>query len=270
MHVLTKELARNIEHSEIEALESRLTAIKGISGNPMGIVIEKFGNATAFSAKNIPGPSFNTVKGLSGQDIHYIDNILEFYREKDIPVRIEITPTHSSNDLFTILANKGLFQCGFHTVLYGADYKIPEISNPLITIRPLAKNEFDLFADIYTQGFKMPSLLKESIAKNNEVLHDNPSWTFCIANYQNKYVVLAVLFVHHGIGTLAASTTVPDFRGKGIHKALITKRFEKASTQNVHIVVGQAKYGSISQNNMEKLGMKVAYTKAIWESRKST
>src|SRR5690625_7102760 len=82
MHVLTKELARNIEHSEIEALESRLTAIKGIAGNPMGIVIEKFGNATAFSAKNIPGPSFNTVKGLSGQDIHYIDNILEFYRDR--------------------------------------------------------------------------------------------------------------------------------------------------------------------------------------------
>ncbi len=262
--VLTKELARKIEDSEVEALESRLAAIQGIEGNPMDIAIEKFGNATAFTAKNIPGPSFNTVKGLCGEDIVHVDSILEFYRQRDIPIRFEITPAHTSNELLATLANKGLFQYDFHTVLYSIDYKISEKYNPLISIRTLGKSEFDLFADIYTSGFEMPAFLKEGVAKNNEVLHNNPSWTFYLANYQNKPAGIGVLFVSDGIGTLAASTTVPNFRGKGIQKALIIKRLEQASSLHIQMVVGQARYGSISQNNMEKLGMKVAYTKAIW------
>ena len=52
-----------------------------------------------------------------------------------------------------------------------------------------------------------------------------------------------------------------------IQKALIIKRLEQASSLHTQMVVGQARYGSISQNNMEKLGMKVAYTKAIWMSK---
>ena len=62
--VLNGGLVEAIEQSEVDVLHSRLTAIKGINGNPMGVDIQKFGNATAFSVKNIPGPSFNTVKGF--------------------------------------------------------------------------------------------------------------------------------------------------------------------------------------------------------------
>lgn len=265
--VLTKELARRIENSEVEALESRLTAIQGISGNPMDIAIKKFGSITAFKSKNIPGPSFNTVKGICDGDIEHIDNILEFYHQSNIPVRFEITPAHTSYELLAVLANKGLFQCDFHTVLYSPDYKILERYNPLISIRSLERSEFDLFADIYTRGFEMPTILKESVAKNNEILHSNPSWIFYIAYYKDEPAGIGVLFVNNGIGTLAASTTVPHFRGKGIHKALIIKRFYQSNSLNTQIVVGQARYGSISQNNMEKLGMKVAYTKVIWMSK---
>ena len=53
--VLNKNLVASIEQSEIDVLHSRLTAIKGISGDPMGVNIQKFGNATAFSVENIPG-----------------------------------------------------------------------------------------------------------------------------------------------------------------------------------------------------------------------
>ena len=149
--VLTGELARRIERSEVEALESRLTVTQGISGNPMDITLKKFGSATAFTAKNIPGPLFNIVKGLCDGDIEHIDSILEFYRQSDTPVRFEITPAHSSYELFAYLAKEGLFQSYFHTALYGLDNRIYEKSNPLISIHTLEKN--DIFADIYTKGF---------------------------------------------------------------------------------------------------------------------
>lgn len=39
--VMTKDLAQRIEQSELQALESRLLAIKEIKGNPMDIEIKK-------------------------------------------------------------------------------------------------------------------------------------------------------------------------------------------------------------------------------------
>ena len=262
--VLNKGLAETIEQAEVDVLHSRLTAIKGISGNPMAVDIRKFGNVTAFSVENIPGPSFNTVKGLTDEDETEVIHIIEYYKDRGIPVRFELAPTHVSSDLLSYLSEAGLYQTDFHTTLYGAISHELEPINPKVNIRKLKKNEFDKFADIYTQGFQMPAFLKTGIAQNNEVLYDNENWSFYLASVENEPAGIGVLFIKEGIATLAAAATVPHLRNKGIQSALITERINQADILGSKLVVGQATFGSISQNNMERAGMKVAYTKAIW------
>src|SRR5690606_471578 len=108
--VLNKQLAEAIEQSETEELFSRLSAIQEISRNPMGVEMQKMGNATAFTVKNIPGPSFNTVKGLRDEDAKLIPQIVEFYDSKEIPVKFELAPTHCSTKLLQQLAEAGFYQ----------------------------------------------------------------------------------------------------------------------------------------------------------------
>lgn len=263
--VVTKKLAQTLETSEIEVLKSRLSAIQAIEGNPMGVDIREFGNATAFSVKNIPGPSFNTVKGLTDGDEKYIEQIIQFYKQKDIPVRFELTPGHVSADLLIHLSKQGFYQQDFHTTLYSdlsSQYETSAHSK--ITIRELRKNEFDLFAEIYTKGFGMPAFLKDGVAKNNQILYDNINWKFYLAFIDDEPVGIGVLFTKNGIGTLAAATTLPEFRNHGIQTELIRQRIQKALEQDCRLIVGQAKFGSVSQNNMERAGMRIGYTKVIW------
>ena len=262
--VLDEKLAETIEQAEVDVLHSRLTAIKGISGNPMGVDIQKFGNATAFSVKNIPGPSFNTVKGLKDGDENIVNLIIEYYKDREIPVRFELTPAHASSGLLNYLSEAGFYQTDFHTTLYGALSEELVPIDPEITIRKLKKNEFDTYADIYTKGFQMPAFLKSGIAQNNEVLYDNDNWNFYLASVKNEPAGIGALFINDGIGTLAAAATVPHLRNKGIHSALITARINQAKMLGSTLVVGQARFASVSQNNMERTGMKIAYTKAIW------
>ncbi|MDR4889705.1 GNAT family N-acetyltransferase [Fredinandcohnia sp. QZ13] len=264
--VVTKKLAQALETSEIEVLKSRLTAIQAIEGNPMGVEIEQFGKATAFSVKYIPGPSFNTVKGLSNGDETFIEPILHFYKQKDIPVRFELTPGHVSSELLTYLSNKGLYHHDFHTTLYSELYPLSESENlSKITIRELKKDEFDLYAEMYTKGFGMPSFLIEGVAQNNQVLYNNENWTFFLASIEDEPAGIGVLFSRNGIGTLASATTLPEFRNQGIQTALIKQRMQTALEQGCRIIVGQAIFGSVSQNNMERAGMRIGYTKAIWK-----
>ena len=271
--LLKRGLAERIEYSEIDTLSSRLAEIQNIDGNPMGVEIKKFGHATAFSAKNIPGPSFNTVKGLKQGDEEQIEQIIEFYKKKDIPVRFELTPAHTSSQLLSRLSEAGYFHNDFHTTLYMPLIhleKTVETHSEKITVRKLKKSEFDTFAEIYTKAFLMPSFLKGGVAKNNEILFTNKHWTFYLACYENEPVGIGVVFIKDGIANLAAAATLPEIRNKGIQSALIKQRIHEATLQECDLIVGQAKYGSVSQNNMERAGLRIAYTKAIWVKKQDS
>lgn len=264
--VMKKELAERLEISEIDTLSSRLTEIQKIDGNPMKVEIQKFGNATAFSAKNIPGPSFNTVKGLKEGDEKQIQKIIHFYKQKDIPIRFELTPAHTSSNLLTCLSDAGFYHNDFHSTLYNSCFVEDKCSviNEKITIRELEEQEFDIFAEIYINGFQMPQFLKSGVAQNNQILHKSENWTFYLASYNDEPAGVGVLFIKDRIATLAAAATLPNLRSKGIQSALIKKRIYQAYLQECDLVVGQAKFGSTSQNNMERAGLGIAYTKAIW------
>lgn len=262
--MVTKKLAVELENAEIDVLCSRLNAIQGIEGNPMGVEVKKIGNAYCFTCKNIPGPAFNTVKGLNSGDEGYVDEILDFYRQKEIPVRFDLSPAHASAELLHQLHRSGYYQSDFHTALY---MPVSELSAPVddsLTIRKLEKHEASTYADIYVQGFQMPSFLKDGVAQNNEVLFDLDQWTFYLASVDGEPAGIGVLFIKDHIASLAAAATLPSFRNRGIQRALLHQRIFQAYKEKCTLVVGQAKFGSVSQNNMERTGMRIAYTKAIW------
>ncbi|MGD6834488.1 GNAT family N-acetyltransferase [Sutcliffiella halmapala] len=261
---VNKKLAVELENSEINALHSRLSAIQEIEGNPMGVEMKRFGNATAFSCENIPGPAFNTVKGLNSEHEGYLEKILDFYRQKEIPVRFEVTPAHASTELLHQLHRLGFYQSDFHTTLYMPISEVSASADDSLSIRKMEKHEAYTYADIYIQGFNMPAFLKDGVAQNNEVLFDHDQWTFYLASVEGEPAGIGVVYIKDHIATLAAAATLPSFRNRGIQGALIQQRIYKAYREECNLVVGQAKFGSVSQNNMERAGLRIAYTKGIW------
>jgi hypothetical protein len=122
------------------------------------VELKKFGNAIAFSIKIISGPSFNTVKGLKEGDEKEIEKIIDFYQQKGIPVRFELSPAFASSDLLTYLSEKGFYPHDFHTALYRSlsnkSEPIDGSISPKIFIRELKRDEFEMFAEIYQRVFK--------------------------------------------------------------------------------------------------------------------
>ncbi|EOG8710146.1 GNAT family N-acetyltransferase [Bacillus cereus] len=263
--IMTINTAQEIENAEIHMLSSRLEALQAIKENPMQVQIEQFGSATAFSSKVIAGPAFNTIKGITNTT--QIDEIISYYQSLQIPCRFEITPAQGTAELFQYLSEKGFYQSSFHTALYSTPREDPSLVPSNISVRKLKENEFDVFADIYVRGFNMPSFTKDGVRQNNEILYDKPGWHFFIAEVQNIPAGIGVLYINKGVASLAASATLPEFQRKGCHTALIQKRIKTAIESNCHLIVGQARFGSGSQNNMERAHMKIAYTKSIWTAK---
>lgn len=256
------------ELAEIQTLTSRINTIHLLPGNPMGAERIVRGNTHAFAVKHIPGPAFNTVRGLNENDLYYLDEIFSFYEQLSIDFRVEVTPLNSSEHLLRKLSDKGYYQSGFHTSFLSSE---PKISNDSmfhdIEVRSLKKDEFDLFAAIYVNAFGLPSFIQDGIKQNNQILYDVPGWEFYLALRHNVPVGIGVLYVEEELATLAAAATLPAFRGMGVQRALLRRRMEKAFEKGAKYVTSEATFGSASHRNMEREGLKMAYTKAIWTKR---
>ncbi|WP_339148866.1 MULTISPECIES: GNAT family N-acetyltransferase [unclassified Sutcliffiella] len=266
MSILTKTHLEIVGQSDIDVLEDRLMRVRGLHDNAMGVELKRFGNAVAFSVKNIPGPSFNTVKGISEENIDDLEEIVEFYSSRGISARFEVTPGNASTNLFRKLSAMGFFQSGFHTALYRNLDELPRFGGGnTIQIEEISLEDFDIFGELYTKGFGMPNAFKDFVTANNRVLAESKNWTFYLALVDREPAGIAVLFRKNGVATLAASATIPDFRNKGVHTALLQKRIQTAIDEGCQYIIGQAAFCSVSQKNMERAGLKVAYTNAVWE-----
>lgn len=106
------------------------------------------------------------------------------------------------------------------------------------------------------------------LLNEDKVLYDKPGWSFYIASLQGEDVGIGSLYINDGTAILAASAVKPKARNQGIHQVLIQFRINEALQQNCSLMIGHAKFASISQNNMERCGLRMAYTKSIWTEAK--
>ncbi|WP_404447715.1 GNAT family N-acetyltransferase [Sutcliffiella horikoshii] len=268
MSVLTRNQLEVVEQSEIDALEDRLKRIASLNDNERGVELKRFGNAVAFSVKNIPGPSFNTAKGISGENIGDLEEIVDFYSSRGIPARFEVTPGNATTDLLRKLSGMGFFQSGFHTALYrtlSTKEMAWTVTEDTILVEKISLEDFGIFGELYTKGFGMPVAFKDYVTTNNRVLAESDKWNFYLARVDGEPAGIGVLFNENDVATLAASATLPEFRNKGVQTALIQRRMQRAEEAGCRYLVGQAAFGSVSQKNMERAGLRIAYTNAVWE-----
>jgi GNAT superfamily N-acetyltransferase len=69
------------------------------------------------------------------------------------------------------------------------------------------------------------------------------------------------LFVEADVAWLSADATLPAYRCRGVQTALQRHRIAVAADEGCRFVVSEATPGSASQRNMERLGLRVAYTR---------
>jgi GNAT superfamily N-acetyltransferase len=70
-----------------------------------------------------------------------------------------------------------------------------------------------------------------------------------------------------GVGSLGGAAVDPDYRGRGIHKAMQAHRMALAKSLGCKIVTQGALAGSISQQNAQKSGFQIAYTRPTFMVR---
>lgn len=264
---LTLKLAHTIERNEREYTFSRLDGMRQAASNPLKIEIQEFGGATAFLIQAWPDFWYgNRVLGLQAEDESYLDDIVHFFRAQGLDFRFEIMPGSLNSTLAIRLHELGFCQMGFSTAMYGKPMNtVAAQSKNGVEVREVRSDEIDLFLDLYQDGFGLPRLDQAEKHVVQAWLDQARSKLYlCLARVCDVPVGIGVLFIKDGIGLLADATTLRQFRGKGCHAALVQHRIEQAAQRQCELLTSFVEFGSVSHRNVERAGLRVGYTKALW------
>jgi hypothetical protein len=175
-------------------------------------------------------------------------------------------PGNLNSSLASRLHKLRFGQMSFNTAVYGIPTLTARASvTEQLRVREVQPNEVDLFLDLYQDGFELPRLKnKEREAVLSWLTKAKQNLYLCAAFIDDIPAGVGVLYMENGIGLLADAATLPEFRGKGCHTAMIHHRIAQAENQNCDLLTSFVEFGSTSHMNLERAGLRVAYTKSTW------
>ncbi len=265
--VVTAELADRLERAEAEYMASDVSALRTGVDNPLGVDVARFGDATALAMKGVDEWEFNRTIGLRDESPAEIDAVLGWYGERGIECRFDVAPMLCSEQVRRDLAGRGFHQSGFHTALYGdPDTGCPPPGDG-VEVAKVDAGDMRMFAELfmlYYDDMDLAPDLRSRARAAVEARHPLPGWRLYVAAVDGTPAAFGALYVSGGVGSLAGAATAPRYRGRGCQSALIRRRIADAAAEGCDLVAAQATPGSSSQRNMERAGLRVAYTKAIW------
>jgi len=265
MHVpvMTKPLASRLHQALTSLTVAGLSSAQQQPGNPFGIEIRRFGSATAILADNAPAEGWwNRVVGLLPADADLIDDIVAFYREHGRRCHVDLDPLTLTEAIARRLAAHGFYPIPNGTVLYGlASSPIVEVQDS-IEIHEIGPDEAVRFAELWADGFEIAGAGRASALQIRMGWFTLPENRRYVAYVDGVAAAMAALFIHNGVGHLNVGATLPTFRGRGIHLALTNRRIADAIKAGCDLLIGDTGgFGTTSQNNMERAGLRIAYTR---------
>jgi GNAT superfamily N-acetyltransferase len=261
---LSQDAAARVEQVDIDYLQVRVGALAQVAGNPYGAVVRHAGSARAFLVQAVPNPLFNHVMGLTADVAGELPELARWYADHGRKLRVDVTPAQASSDLFAALASQGLSQTGFYAGLYGdiAPRAAPGTDGP-VRVEPADPDEF---GRVYADGFGFPAERRAAMAVSVQVLAGRPDVRLYRVRVGASTAGVALLFRGGKTGYLATAATLPGYRGRGVHGALARQRIHDARLAGCDMIVGHAAVGSASLRSMERCGLRLAYTKALWST----
>jgi len=225
-------------------------------------LLEVAGGVAAFC---LPGAPFNQAMGLglagpvTADDI---DALERFFFGHGESVRVNVCPlAHPS--LTAELSARHYAVADFENVLVRALGPDDERSreDSLIDIRVVTNEERPLWARLVVRGFSTTGTLTEAEESIARVLTAEEGAIQLLATIDGEPVGTGEVVIEDGIGWLSADTTLPAYRCKGVQTALQLARLRLARLEGCDLAATEARPGSGSQRNMERLGFRIAYTR---------
>jgi GNAT superfamily N-acetyltransferase len=171
-----------------------------------------------------------------------------------------------------LLTGRGYRLVSFENVLgRPLDGEVERVAPPGVEVRPSGDDEFDRWLDVSVDGTAHPD--DQGVPWQEEFprdVYERAERDLAAAGVARYLVSVdrvvagaAGLRIADGIAQLAGAATVPAYRRRGVHSALLSARLADGADAGCDIAVVTTQPGSKSQQNVQRRGFDLLYTRAI-------
>ncbi|WP_214829356.1 GNAT family N-acetyltransferase [Exiguobacterium algae] len=257
------EMARRIERIKADGTSAYIRYRKQ---NPpyegAELVVENKGHV--FKMGNMSfAVGFGLNRPTSFYDLHQME---KWVRGKNVSrLHIEVCPL-ADDSLLRLLQERNYTLDHFLDV-WVLDVQAFEVSEATTSqVEEVQSETVDEWARAIAAGFaESGTVLQETIdtAKGFYALHENKAY---LVREGDAVVAGGILAIQDKMGELFLTSTVPAYRQKGYQTQLILERIAQAKAAGCETVTVTTKVDSASGRNMERLGFRPYYQKAVMKS----
>ena len=227
-----------------------------------------------------PGSPFNKViaVGFDGLlDPAAWASIESVHADRGVPLQVELS-TLADPSVAAWLTERGYRLVGFENVLArelgaGAPCLPVPPAGVSIAIVDAAADASAAWRTVLTTGFLHPDVI-DGPPSHESFDHTalERTWSFfetlpgvvrTIACIGVEAAGGASLFIHDDVALLTGAATLPSFRRRGVQSALLMSRLAMARDAGCRLAVVTTQPGSKSQQNVQRLGFDLIYSRAI-------
>lgn len=237
--------------------------LRAVPGNPARVHVERLGGVVALACETLPELDFvNTTHGLDPAAAARVGDVTALYRRLGLRGWTEVAPAAGVEALLERLSAAGWSQAGFWCSFHGPAAAQPAPAG--VEVAEAGEADMADFARIHLDGHEVPGGDRDSAEAAVRAWYGRPGWRLYLARVDGAPAASAALTVGAGLGYLANAATLPEARGSGCQTALLSRRIADAADAGCEAVASLAEFGSGSQRNLERAGLRVAFTQAVW------
>jgi ribosomal protein S18 acetylase RimI-like enzyme len=264
------DLAARIERGEADLIAGANAAARRRPGGD-GFLIELAGGVASFAAEGSP---FNKVVGLGFADVPDANALAEVeraYAERDAAVQVELAHVGDPR-VGALLTERGYRLVSFEDVLgRPLTTGVEPLQVPGVEVRLSGDDEFDEWLEVIADGVAEPD--QQGVPSHEEFSREaikEAERDFAGAG-ATRYAALvdgvlaagAGLRTADGVAQLTGAATVPAYRRRGAQSALLSARLADSVAAGCDVAVITTQPGSRSQENAQRRGFTLLYTRAI-------
>jgi GNAT superfamily N-acetyltransferase len=268
-------LAHRIERIEAQLMAAATEAACRRRADNAGFVVPVAGGTATFAEDGSP---FNKVAGLGFDgvpDASVLDGIERAFAERGAPVQAEVSAL-ADPGIGALLTGRGYRLTSFENVLGRALDGAHQSETPSgIDVRVCRDDELDAWLDVVADGFAHPDA--QGVPAHEDFPRDvlaRAERDFAAAGVVH-YIALrdgsaaggGSLRTADGVAQLTGAATAPAHRRHGVQTALLSTRLTDAAAAGCDIAVVTTQPGSRSQQNVQRHGFHLLYTRAVLVKR---
>lgn len=230
-------------------------------------LIRQFGQSLAFQDARRPRDWMNNrVTAFTEQDLSALPEIDDFFKQADVPLRVETLPSHFTSRVGRALTQLGLVVTGHDAAFAGHPFAglDVDVGSSSIEIQHVTQDpDLERYLHARQAAFAWPDLAPDTFPAHLVRLKQPGHFHFT-ARINGHVAGAGTLYVHGNTGYLALAGTLPDYRRQGVQQALLRARVHQAAQLGCDLVVGMTGVGEGSGRNMQRAGLGLLEIRSIW------